>query len=52
MGYICGNATSYGLAPTNSKDAGVVDINISIPVDAFAEGAKTAVFEFHAFARG
>lgn len=40
--WLCGNATSYPLSAANSQDAGVVDINITIPHDAPATGIRSS----------
>ena len=47
-GYICGNSTAFPLEATNVRDAGVFDINISIPTDTVKGSAKTATFTFTA----
>ncbi len=51
--WLCGNSTSYPLAFDNTKDAGVIDINVTIPHDASGGGGvKTATFTFNAFSSG
>src|SRR3989344_711146 len=48
--FICGNSSAnYSLDFNNSQDAFVVDINLTIPVDApFTNVARSAVFTFNA----
>ena len=51
--YICGNSTGYQLDFTNTEDAFVVDLNVSVPADAPpATGQKIAYFTFTATATG
>ncbi len=47
-GWLCGNETNYPLDFTDARDAGVVDINVSIPVDAATGSVQTATFTFTA----
>jgi hypothetical protein len=50
---LCGNTTHFPLSPTNAYDAGVIDINLSIPGDAPGTSANsTATFTFNAISSG
>jgi hypothetical protein len=50
---LCGNTTHFPLSPTNTYDAGVIDINVSIPLDAPGTSANsTATFTFNAISSG
>ncbi|MEK6950452.1 MAG: hypothetical protein AABX13_01890 [Nanoarchaeota archaeon] len=40
--YLCGNSSSYPLGFENSRDAAVVDINLSILTDSFATGGRSS----------
>lgn len=40
--WLCGNYTHYQLAPDANFDAGIVDINITIPANATATSARTS----------
>lgn len=44
--WLCGNSSNFALDFINGADAAVVDINLSIPVDAPTAAAKTATFTF------
>lgn len=51
--WLCGNSTIYPLNFKNSQDAGVVDINITIPDSApGGEGMMNATFTFNAISAG
>lgn len=51
--WLCGNATNYPLDFTNTYDAGVIDLNVTIPIDTpTGGGVKTATFTFNAFSSG
>ena len=47
--WLCGNATSFALNFTDTYDAGLVHLNVSIPVDAPTGSEKTATFTFNAY---
>jgi len=40
--WLCGNNTHYPLEATNTRDAAVVDINITIPADAIGTGVQSS----------
>ncbi|MDP3640503.1 MAG: hypothetical protein Q8R53_04885 [Nanoarchaeota archaeon] len=40
--WLCGNSSVYPLAADNSRDAAVIDINVTIPVDALGTGVRTS----------
>lgn len=40
--WLCGNATSYPLEADNSRDAAVIDINVTIPANAIGTGVRTS----------
>ena len=50
--WLCGDNGNYSLDYTNSQDAAVIDINVSIPVDAPTGAQKTATFVFNALSSG
>lgn len=50
--YLCGNGSAYPLDFTDTQDAGVIDINISIPSDAATGSEKTATFTFTGHSSG
>ncbi len=51
--WLCGNSTHYPLMPDNSKDALVVDVNISIPTTAVGTGVRSSLtLTFNATAEG
>lgn len=51
--FICGNSTTYPLGFTNTLDAIVIDLNVSVPEDApVASGQKITYFTFNALATG
>ncbi len=50
--WLCGNSTNFPLDFTDTQDAFVVDLNVSVPVDAPTSSQKSAVFTFNALATG
>ena len=50
--WLCGNNTNFPLDFTDIQDAFVVDLNVSVPVDAPTGSQKSAVFTFNALATG
>ncbi len=50
--FICGNSTTYPLGFTNTLDAIVIDLNVSIPENAPIGGQQLASFTFNALATG
>ena len=50
--WLCGNNSIYPLDFTDSQDAIVVDLNVSVPVDAPTGSQKNASFTFNAQATG
>jgi len=51
--FICGNSTTYPLGFTNSNDAIVIDLNVSVPDSApVGTGQKITYFTFNALATG
>ena len=51
--FICGNVSVYTFEPTNSKDAIIVDFNLTVPEDALTgRGQENATFTFTATASG
>ena len=52
-GWLCGNTTHYPLEPTDSADAAVVDMNVSIVMGTAGSGyGSTAKFTFTALSSG
>ncbi len=50
--WLCGNSTTYPFESTDTKDAFVVDLNVSVPADAPTGSQKSALFTFNALATG
>ena len=50
--WLCGNNTNFPLDFTDTQDAFVVDLNVSVPVDAPTGSQKSAIFTFNALATG
>ncbi len=50
--FICGNSTTYPFGFTNTLDAIVIDLNVSIPENAPIGGGQLAAFTFNAHATG
>ncbi len=40
--WLCGNNTHYPLEATNTRDAAVIDINVTIPADAIGTGVQSS----------
>ena len=50
--WLCGNGSVFPLDYVDTKDAFVVDLNVSVPSDAPAGGPRNATFVFNALATG
>lgn len=50
--WLCGNGSVFPLDFTDSQDAFVVDLNVSVPQDAPTASARNATFVFNALATG